>query len=160
MKIKKKNGFTLIELLVVMVILGILTSIGLVSYGSARKQARDTQRRNDLQQTRNALESFSSARGGDVYPSRTICTAADFNSLCSPDLVGFIDGCPADPTNTGNYRYVYCSNGTGGGSLTGTVYILLVKLEASSTNWWEVCSNGKSGALTTVPSPIDSSCDL
>jgi len=57
LKIKVENlGFTLIELLVVISIIGILASLTLVSYTGAQKQTRDTQRRSDLNQYRNACQ--------------------------------------------------------------------------------------------------------
>jgi prepilin-type N-terminal cleavage/methylation domain-containing protein len=41
---KSSNGFTIIELLVVISIIGILTTIGIVSFSSIQSGARNTQR--------------------------------------------------------------------------------------------------------------------
>lgn len=54
--LKTKRGFTLIELLVVIGIIGILSTIGAVSFGSARAKARDAKRQGDLRALQSALE--------------------------------------------------------------------------------------------------------
>lgn len=52
------RGFTLPELLVTMAIIGVLSSIGTVSFNSARMSARDVKRASDMKQTQTALELF------------------------------------------------------------------------------------------------------
>lgn len=52
------SGFTLPELLVVMAIIGTLSSIGVVSYSSARAAARDVKRVSDMKQIQTSLELF------------------------------------------------------------------------------------------------------
>lgn len=56
--VKRLSGFTLIELLVVITIIGILSSIVLVSLGSARVKARDTRRLADIRQVALGLEFY------------------------------------------------------------------------------------------------------
>lgn len=55
MKRANNKGFTLIELLVVIAVIGLLSSIVLVSLQGARAKARDARRMHDLDQIRTAL---------------------------------------------------------------------------------------------------------
>ena len=55
---QSKAGFTLIELLVVVAIIGLLSSVVLVSLNSARAKARDARRTSDLRNVQLALEMY------------------------------------------------------------------------------------------------------
>jgi len=141
----KFQGFTLIELLVVISIIGILAALALVSFNSAQKQARDTQRKSDLKQYQVALEEFSN-KNNSLYPAyASSVRAAD--DLC--DALG-LSGCPEDPaynTEIGLPSYSYKSDGSASdGSPGATEYILWADLEGKADGiYWLVCSNGKSG---------------
>ena len=52
----KKKGFTLIELLIVIAIIGLLSTLAIISMSGARAKARDAQRLSDLKQIQTALE--------------------------------------------------------------------------------------------------------
>ncbi len=68
MKLKQKNsGFTLIELLVVISIIGILSTLAVVSLNNARVKARDAKRVSDMRQVQTALELYASDKNG--YPA-------------------------------------------------------------------------------------------
>ena len=73
----KRKSFTLIELLIVIAILGILAAAVLVAINPGKRmgQARDAQRKNDLGQLKNALETYNVVYGS--YPS-TGCTGCWF----------------------------------------------------------------------------------
>jgi len=68
MKHKQKYaGFTLIELLVVISIIGILSTLAVVSLNNARAKARDAKRVSDIKQLQTALELYASDKNG--YPA-------------------------------------------------------------------------------------------
>lgn len=141
-------GFTLIELLVVISIIGILAGLTLSSYSGAQKQARDSQRKSDLNQYRNALEVYAGANGLKYPGYTTRTTASSTTGLCATTRLGnMMSSCPADPT-TGTYYYR--SNGDNTGNPTATQFVLWVQVETGGC--WEVCSTGKTGKLATCPS--------
>jgi prepilin-type N-terminal cleavage/methylation domain-containing protein len=47
---KRANGFSLIEILIVIAIIGALATLGLAAFSNARLKARDTKRKNDINQ--------------------------------------------------------------------------------------------------------------
>src|SRR5687767_8917295 len=59
-------GFTLPELLVTMAIIGTISTIGVVSYSSARSAARDVKRASDMKQLQTAIELYYD--GHNSYP--------------------------------------------------------------------------------------------
>jgi len=145
-----KKGFTLIELLVVIAIIGILAGLTLVSYTGARKQTRDTQRKSDLGQYRTALEAYSAANDG-LYPEFDGSFDVISTGICDTQLkTVFMSDCLEDPNGTGTYLYKYQS------SADRYTYLLYADLE--TTNYWEVCSNGKSGNVAVEPADV--TCDL
>lgn len=80
-KWKIQRAFTLVELLVVISIIGVLVTIGLVSFMSSQARGRDAARKSDLKQISSALELYYSDYG--KYP-----TASS----------GEIAACPYDPS--------------------------------------------------------------
>lgn len=156
---KKNLGFTLVELLVVISVIGILASIVLVSFTGSQKQARDTQRRSDLKQYQLALEAFAN-KGGGLYPQRPTTSSAD-TTLCS-DLG--LTTCPSDPRETkdATFDYKYQSDGAiDDGTAAATKYVLWGKIEnVTSTTYWVVCSNGKTGQATAGLPPAGAVCPL
>ena len=115
--LRERRGFTLIELLVVIAIIGILIAVGSISYTRAVQLSRDSRRKTDLEQLRQALETYRSENAS--YPA----TGA-LDSL-APD---FITTIPTDPkTGTAGYVYTYTR-------ITTTTYSLCAELENYTTD--------------------------
>lgn len=119
-----KKGFSLIELLVVIAIIGILLGIGAISYLTAQKQVRDSRRKADLMEIRQALETYRSEIG--TYPD-----ADGFNQPTGLDP-DYITTIPLDP-KTGTYYYV---------KGVGNTYVLCATLEIIPTDPVTGCTTG------------------
>lgn len=104
-----KKGFTLIELLVVSTIIVTLIGIASVSYVRATRSARDARRTTDLEQIRQALETFRAENG--VYP-----TTAEGTAVLDPNYISVV------PTGPKTDTYNYTRN-------TTTTYTLCATLE-------------------------------
>lgn len=148
-KFQISSGFTLIELLVVISIIGILAALALTSYGGAQKQARDTQRRSDLAQYRNGLESYASVNDG-LYPIHE--AIYDVSGFCGEgtELNEFLSSCPTAPLAEGEETYYYRSDSS------GTKYVLYSDLETAY--YWYVCSSGKSDKTAVDTAPTIDTC--
>lgn len=148
------KGFTIIELLIVIAIIGILSAMIGVSVNNYQKRARDTARKSDLSQYRVSLESFANRNSG-LYPSRTSATLAA-TTLCT-DLGLTTAVCAADPTDSGNYRYYYISDGSGSGGANATTFALYGYMESVTTNnYFVLCSSGDN--LTKSSAPVLADC--
>lgn len=117
MKIKFKSGFTLIELLVVISIIAILIAVGSVSYAKAVALSRNSRRKTDLEQIRQALETYRSENS--LYPADTDTLQSD----------GFITTIPTDPkAGVSGFTYTYTRT-------SNTTYTLCAQLENPITSY-------------------------
>lgn len=64
---RTNKGFTLVELVVVIAIIAVLMALVIVTINTVRRQARNTQLRNDAQSVKVALEAYYSAKKS--YPA-------------------------------------------------------------------------------------------
>ncbi len=84
MRKTNQKGFTIIELLVVIVIIGILVALALPQLFAAQARGRDTDRKNDLKNLQQKLETYFN--DNDKYPSDAQLTASGFGDAnISPD---------------------------------------------------------------------------
>ena len=149
LKKKDERGFTLIELLVVIVIIGLLTTLGVVNYLSARQRARDAQRKSNVQQIQSALELYRSDQ--HAYPASLPACNASLTD--AGNTTTYMKNIPCDPSGASYYN-----GGTYYYNLTGSSYTLASCLEnGSDTNTGVVstspggsgsCSSGKWYVLT------------
>ena len=124
---KYKFGFTFIEVLVVVTIIGILSTLGMISYSEFVKQSRDAKRKGDLENIRGALEMYKSKN--NLYPLTAAVVIG--SSLCDPAPGGcgqgtYIQKIPGDPKSA-IYTYYYSS-------ATGVDYVVGAYLEQGSTS--------------------------
>ncbi len=108
---RKSKGFTLIELLVVIGILTVLLAIVLIAINPLRQfqQARDTQRRADLNAILNAVHQFAAGNRGQFPPEVSTGTPEVIGSntltqanICSDIVPTYIAAIPVDPQD-GSY---------------------------------------------------------
>lgn len=84
MQNSKQKGFTLVELLVVIAIIGLLSTIAIVSLGSARAKARDATRIADMKNFTTALEQYYADKG--EYPEALAATGTALGSSVAARL--------------------------------------------------------------------------
>lgn len=129
--VNHKKGFTLIELLVVIAIISIMVVISSMSYQRTIKLSRDNKRKTDLEQIRQALESYRSETY--VYP-----TTAEGIAILATN--GYISKIPSDPIQTKSYYY----ERTG----SETSYILCAALDIDPSLIISTCNTRSCGDTT------------
>jgi prepilin-type N-terminal cleavage/methylation domain-containing protein len=139
-----KKGFTLIELLVVIAIIAILSVIGLTSFRTASKIARDGKRKGDVSQVRAALELYKTEFNS--YPVHAGQSNASYVSAVADLKTAkyLADPVPVDPKNASPYQYTYNS--------AGTTYCLCADLENGGGNSTGSCA-GSSGTYYCLTQP-------
>ncbi|OGL32334.1 hypothetical protein A3F64_03230 [Candidatus Saccharibacteria bacterium RIFCSPHIGHO2_12_FULL_42_8] len=65
--IKSKAGFTIVELLIVIVIIGVLSTLVIVTYNGIQQRARDSKRLSDVRTVARIIQSYYEINGS--YPS-------------------------------------------------------------------------------------------
>lgn len=77
MRKTNQKGFTIIELLVIIVIIGILVALALPQLFAAQARGRDTDRKNELKNAQQKLETYFNDNGSYPADWSTVVTAAE-----------------------------------------------------------------------------------
>ena len=109
---RQENGFTLIELLVVIGIIGILSSIVLVSVNSVRIKARDTKRKAEISSVGRmiTLSCYIPSAGPGEYDIADLISEL---VASNPQYASYVSQIPKDPSapSSGNKSlYMYTVN--------------------------------------------------
>jgi len=111
------SGFTLIEILVVIAIIGLLASVALVGMNSARIKARNSQRKGNIAQIRQALDMYYHDTNNGLYPHNGTVgnpntETTDLQGLASFLVPKYMSEIPKDPKNNlKDFEYVWANGG-------------------------------------------------
>lgn len=100
-----RRGFTIIEIMVIIVVIGILTTIVVVSFTAIQKGNRDGQRDNDITEVQRALEKYYADNGQYPLPAGDVDNTGYPLSSLSTLLAPYIASIPTAPS-TNQYQYV------------------------------------------------------
>lgn len=148
-----RKGFTLVELLVVVAIIAILSTIGLVVFSDAQKNARDARRKSDIDAIAKAIESKrvpGAASYSNIVTTDFSSGAVPTDTTTSKYVIQAGASVIGDPTNWGTT----VSGDTAAPSLPGTWVPIpadLTGITIAGSTYWKVCARlENSGSLTAV----------
>lgn len=170
MKKKFPAAFSLVELIVVIAIIGILTTLGIVSFRGIRQNARDSRRVADIQQLQLALKTYfndngfyptavtpgeSLVYGGKTYLQRVPANPEPKNDKGCPDT----DYSYAALENGQSYSLTFCiasrANSLNGGTYTATDSGLL----SCPTGYVRVIGSAEMGTPDFCAMKYEAKCD-
>jgi len=169
---KNKSAFTLIELLVVIAIIGLLSTVVMVSVGSANNKSKDAKRITDLTEVKKAFDmqyadkgslgfKYNCENAGGGWDDSIIDTDADGIFFVDKLIdLGIMKKTPVDPVNKGNYKYmcyVYSAGAYKCDASQGNFYIIgAVDMETSGRPYPQ--SPGWSCNVDTRSNPLSNVC--
>lgn len=103
----KQGGFTLVELLVVISIIGILSTLAVVSLNTARSKSRDARRLSDIRQMQTALEFYYNETG--YYPN-ALGSQIKYGNDIYMEVVPTAPNPPDSPCSSSTNAYAYTPN--------------------------------------------------
>ncbi len=106
----KQKGFTILEMVVVIGIIAIIATIGLSSYTSVQKKAKDSRRMADVELIRAAVEQYRS--NNNAYPPAVPYPSGN-TGICDPTGCAsgiYLQKLPVDPDKTQVYVYQYINS--------------------------------------------------
>ena len=111
-KMRNRSGFTIIELIFVVIVIGILSGIMLVAYTGVRQEARDSERKYELEILASAIDKYYLSNGHYPMPSgwctQISNTASGYDTAFASELAPYLDEVPYDPIHKGTYQgYLY-----------------------------------------------------
>lgn len=137
----KQKGLTLVELLIVITIIGLLASVFGVNVSKFRARTRDSQRVADIRSIQQGLAFyFYRSDNSGAYPIDDVYITGSDTLSQELHTNGAMPVAPVDPTNSGDFRYYYCSKqincsalgGSGTGQPDGISYIIRYYLETGA----------------------------
>lgn len=151
-----KNAFTLIELLITMIILASLALLLIGNFMSSLTKGRDSKRKGDLNQLRQAIEMFYEDRRSYPYEkgtaSNNLIDTSNYVNSNNSFIVSnktYINRLPQDPNSSFKYVYVTDDN-------VGSYYRLFSCIENSNDTSEGVSQTGFTGG----PANCGSGCPI
>lgn len=149
-----RQAFTLIEIIVSVTIIMVLTAIGVVSYVSINKNARNAKRRGDIEQIRSALEMYRSDNG--YYPARNATMGLATNLLTNPvtpSFATYMSPIPSDPKEVNEYLYQATDRSLTNLQFYGYCLAAMMELSGAETADTSACSVGSTGYTYSRKNP-------
>lgn len=106
--IEMKNGFTLIEILVAIAIVSVISAVVVPNLVNIRQKARDTKRKVDLREIKNALEQYYTTCGNQYPLPEPDGSFGGIVCYAGTGDINILSNLPEDPKTGGPYLCPDC----------------------------------------------------